>query len=60
MASRVQERYVNFNKSHYIKLLQTKNGKQNILFFALKCLFAKVNLILTRIFLNLFILWLLI
>jgi len=49
MASRLQKRYVNFNKSHYIKLLQPKNGKQNTLFFALKCLFTKLNLILTRI-----------
>jgi len=49
MASRPQETYVNLNKSHYIKLLQPKNGKQNTLFFALKCLFAKFNLILTRI-----------
>jgi len=41
MASRLKNRYVNFNKSHYIKLLQPKNGKENTYFFALKCLFKK-------------------
>jgi len=50
MASRLQRRYVNFNISHYIKLLQPNNGKQNTFFFALKYLFKKINLILTRIY----------
>ena len=41
----IPKMFVNFSKSHYLKLLWPKKGNQNTFGFALKCLLKNINLI---------------